>query len=280
MKKQIYDVTVNTRSNRVDDPPAPPDEEALRKMQMEADAARAEAARVKRELEDIKRQLPNEEQRARWADLEAQAAKAEEERLKKAGEFDGWRTQITEKHSKELEAERQLRENAAAKAAEIERDLQQTLISQQFAQASDLFGPTGKTVFMPEVAQPYFARFVEVVTEASAHGGAPQRRVVVRDHHGAIILDTKTGQPAPFAKAMSELIESHPQKAHLLRGSGKVGANNSGGAHGGQDLDLARLKAADFNDPKVREAVKAQQSNAGGLQVGSAFERMQPKKRG
>lgn len=251
-----------------------PEEQALAQARMDADAARSAEARLKKELEDIKRQLPNEEQRARWATLEEQAAKAEEDRLKKAGEFDGWRTQITDKHAKEMEAERQMRENAAAQAKTIEADLQQTLIGQEFAKASDLFGPSGKTVLLPEVAQSYFARNVEVETVPSPHGGAPSRRVVVRDHHGAVIVDPKTGQPMPFAKAMGELVEAHPQKIHLLRGSGKSGSNSPGGAHGGQDTDLTRLKAKDFEDPKVREAVKAQQSAAGGLQFGTAFDRL------
>lgn len=280
MKKHMYTFDILARDNRVDDPPPPgvQDEEAIRQARMEADAAKAEAARMRRELEETKKNLPNDEQRARWAELEAQAAKAEEERLKKAGEFDGWRTQIADKHAKELEAERQLAANAAAKAKEIESNLCDTLIGQEFAKASDLFGPTGKTVLLPEVAQSYFKNNVEVELVPSPHGGAPSRRVVVRDHHGAILVDPKTGQPYSFPKAMSELIDSHPQKAHLLRGSGKVGSNSTGGAHGGQDLDLTRLKASDFNDPKVREALRERAANAGGLQMGPAFDRIKQQK--
>jgi hypothetical protein len=272
-----YRFTITARDNRVDppvDPPPAADDEAIKQAKFEADAAKAEAARIKRELEELKKHLPNDDQRARWAELEAMAAKAEEDRLKKSGEFDAWRQQINDTHSKALDAERQMRENASAQAKAIETDLQNTLIGQEFARTSDLFGPTGKTVLLPEVAQSYFARNVEVEVVPHPAGGAPSRRVVVRDHHGAIILDAKNGQPMSFGLAMAQLIDSHPQKAHLLRGSGKVGSNSTGGAHGTGDIDLSRLKASDFADPKVREAVKERQAAAGGLQIGPAFDRI------
>lgn len=266
-----------------DDPPVitppPADEEAIAKARMDADVARAEAARVKRELDEIKKSLPSEEQRARWAEMEAQHQKLEEEKAKAAGNFDAWRQSIVDKHAKDLEAERQMRENAAAQAAATERALQDTLIGQEFAKASDLFGPSGKTVLLPEVAQSYFANNVTVETSTSP-AGATIRRVVVKDHHGATVIDPKSGSPMPFAQAMAQLIDSHPQKAHLLRGSGKSGSNSPGGAHGGQDLNLARLKAGDFANPEVREAVRQQQSGAGGLQFGTAFDRINKQKRG
>lgn len=277
-ERRRWVVELGVRSNRVDpdptQPPPAPDEEVVRQLRMDADAARAESARVKRELDDIKRQLPTEEQRARWAELEAQHQKAEEDRLKKEGDFTAWRQQTVEKHEKEIAAERSLRENAAAQAASIERDLNTTLVAQQFASAIELFGPTGKTVMPPDVAQAYFARNVEVEVVPAPNGGPANRRVVVRDNNGAIILDTKTGHPQSFAKAMAELIDSHPQKLYLLRGSGKVGSNSTGGAHGGGDIDLNRLKSTDFKDPKVRDAVRQQQNTSGGLQIGPGFDRL------
>lgn len=278
MKTPRYEFTIHSTHYRVDDPPQPPppDDDVIRQARIDADAAKAEAARLKREMDEIRKAVPSEEQRARWAELEERDRKAEEEKAKAAGNFDEWRRQINEKHAKDMDAERQMRENAAAQAAAIERDLQNTLVGQEFAKASDLFGPTGKTVLLPEVAQSYFASNVEVEVVAAANGGPSGRRVVVKDHHGAVILDPKNGKPMPFAAAMAQLIDTHPQKAHLLRGSGKVGSNTTGGAHGGQDLDLSRLKAGDFADPAVRAAVRANQANAGGLQMGPAFDRMKP----
>ncbi len=254
--------------------PTAVDDEAIRQARMDADAARAEALRVKKELDEAKKLIPSDDARARYAQLEEQAQRAEEERLKKEGDFTAWRTQIAEKHDKALAELREQKENASAQAQAIEKDLQATLIGQEFAKASDLFGPTGKTILPPDVAQDHFARHVVVETAASPNGGAPARRVVVKDYHGAVIVDPKSGQPMPFGKAMAELIESHPQKNQLLRGSNKSGSNSPGGAHGGQDTDLSRLKAEDFQDPKVRAAVKARQNAAGGLQFGTAFDRL------
>ncbi len=188
------DYVITQRYHRVDpDPPAPTaDDEVVRQARIDADAARAEAARVKKELEDIRKQLPSEEQRTRWAELEAHQQKLEEEKAKAAGNFDEWRRQINEKHAKDLEAERQMRENAAAQAATIEKALQDTLVGQEFAKASDLFGPLGKTVLLPEVAQSYFAGNVQVEVVTSPNG-APNRRVIVKDHHGRGQLFRKQG---------------------------------------------------------------------------------------
>lgn len=259
---------------------APPDHtEALDRMKYEADTAKAEAARVKKELDEIKKQLPSEEQRARYAELEQQAQSAAEEAAKKKGDFDAWRQQILDKHAKDLDAERQMALNASAKQSATEAELNETLIGREFADASDLFGPTGKTVLMPAVAQAYFAPYVSVEIVASANGGPARRRVVVKDIHGAVIVDTKSGQPLVFAKAMAELVDMLPQKEHMLRGSGRVGSNSPGGINGvdGQ-LDTSRLKSKDFSDPKVREAVRNQMANSGGLQMGPAFDRMKKSK--
>jgi hypothetical protein len=257
------------------DPPPPPPEDAIAAARAEAEVARANAARLQRDLEEARRAQPTDEQRARWAQLEADAARAEEERMRRAGEFDNLRTQLTERHGRELEAERTLRANAEALRQRTESELRETLIGLEFRGATDLFGPTGKTVLLPEVAQSYFSSHVEVETIPAAGGLPERRRVVVKDKHGQVIVDPKNGQPMPFAKAMLEVIEGHPQKDHLLRGSGKVGAGSSGGANGaGDGVDLTSLTTEQFQDPKIRDAVRASQSRAGGLQVGPAFDRI------
>lgn len=261
-------------------PPVADNTEALDRMRYEADTAKAEAARVKKQLEEIQKQLPSEEQRVKWAELEAEAALAEEERAKKKGDFDQLREQLNAKHQKEIDAVNQMKENIAAKQTATETELNDTLVGREFADASDLFGPAGKTVWFPAVAQAYFKNNVEVEIVAGTNGAPSRRRVVVKDLHGTIIIDPKTGQPMLFAKAMADLIDAHPQKNQILRGSGKVGANSPGGVTDvdGQ-LDTSRLKAKDFADPKVREAVRSQSANAGGLQNGPAFDRMKQQTR-
>ena len=260
------------------DPPPSPDD-AIARAKFEADTARAEAARIKRELDEIKKGLPTDEQRARWAELEAAHLAADEANKRKAGEWDALRQQMADRHAKEIEAERSLRENASAQSRQLDKELCDTLVGLEFRGATALFGPAAKTVMLPEVAQAYFAHHVEVETVAGVNGGPAKRRVVVKDKHGQIIVDSKTGQPMPFAKAMEEVIDAHPQREHLLRGSGKVGANSSGGGGGPLDgLDITKLRPDQFQDPKVREALREQQSKAGGLQVGPAFDRMRARK--
>lgn len=287
----IDGITVGVRGHNVDparhpanDPPSPPapnpnpDDDPVRQARYEAEQARAEAARLKKELEEMKGRLPTDEERAKLKELETAAARAEEERLKKAGEFDNWRRQIEDKHAKELEAEREMARNADGARKQVDQELDDTLIGREFADASELFGPSGRTVLMPDIAQSYFARHVSVETVANVNGPGHKRRVIVKDANGTVILDPKTGKPAEFGKAMSELIDAHPRKDQMLRNSGKVGAGSPGGAHGNGGLDLNNLKAKDFQNPAVRDAVREKQTVAGGLQMGPAFDRMRQKK--
>jgi hypothetical protein len=271
---RIGRVMYNTGGNPNDPPPPPPTDEEIQRAKYEADAAKAEAAKIKQQLDEIKKSLPSDEQRARWAELEQQAAQAEQQRLEKAGEFEKLRDQMNERHQRELEAQRQLTQNESARREQLEREIEDALIGQEFAQATDLFGPSGKTVWFPEVAQAFFRGHVAVESVTPPGGGSARRRVVVKDRHGATIMDPKSGSPMPFAKAMDELIDSHPQKQQILRGSGKVGANSPGGLGGGSgEMDLSRLTSRDFQDPKIREAVRSKMSTAGGLQIGPAFDR-------
>lgn len=243
--------------------------EATKKLAFERDQERAKAAKLAKELDEIRKALPTDEQKARWAELEKTAETAEEERKRKAGEFDGWRQQIAEKHTKDLALREARIAEAEGKASKIEADLQGTLIGLAFAGAADLFGPSGKTVLMPDVAKAYFAQHVAIDTDPQTG----KRSIVVKDAHGTVLVDPKTGAPLEFGRAMKELIDAHPDKDHLLRGSGKSGSGSPGGTHGTGTVDLSRLSVKDFADPKIREAVKRQHAGSGGLQIGPAFDR-------
>lgn len=245
-------------------------DDAVKRTAFERDSAKAEAAKLKRELDEIRRALPSDEQKQRWAELEKQAETAEEERKRKAGEFDSWRQQVSTKYETQIEAVKKQTQAEAERAAGIEKELHDTLKGLSFSSASDLFGPNGKTVLMPAVAQAYFASHVEVVKDEATNA----RRVVVKDAHGSVLVDPKTGAPMEFARAMKELIDAHPDKDHLLRGSGKVGSGSPGGTQGGAGaLDLTRLKPADFKNPQVAAALRLRHAQAGGLQIGSNFDR-------
>ena len=258
--------------NPVENPQASGDD-AMKKLAFERDSAAAAAAKAKRELEDLRKGMPTDEQRARWADLEKQSESAEEERKRKAGEFDGWRTQITTRHDEIVKAKDRAIEEERQKTASVEKGWNDTLIGLSFAGATDLFGPSGQTVLLPGFAQAAFASHVQVVVD-----DAGNRSVVVNDGKGAPLIDPKTGAPLPFAKAMKELIESHPQKDDLLRHSGKVGSGSLGGTNTGSGgIDLTRLRPSDFRDPKVAQALRDRHANAGGMQIGTHFDTVRAK---
>lgn len=219
-----------------------------------------EIRKVSRERDDYRKRVKDldgfdpEEYRT----LKQQAEKAEEERAKKAGEFEKLQQQLVQKHQTELVAEKQAREAA-------ETRLRQTIIGRAFADALDLFGPNGKTKYIPSEAEAIFGKQVRVQDDGV---------LVVLDSDGDVILDGKTGKPAAFAAAMDEYINSLPDKQFRLRGSGKTGSGSSGGAtHGSETTDLSRLRTSDFRDPKIRQAVKDRQAAAGGLQIGPAWDR-------
>jgi hypothetical protein len=290
MKNEVVYVEYVVRADRVDppvDPPAtptpppqpPPVDDATAQARYMADQAKAEAERLKRELAEIKALVPSEDERAEIAALRSKAKADEEARMKKEGEFDLWRAQINEKHEKDLAEQREREAREKARAEAIEKELNDKLIGLEFANATEWFGPNGKTVYIPEVAQSYFARNVSVEVQRDTTGNVTGRAVVVKDNRGTVIVDAKTGKAASFANAIGELIESHPQKAYMLKGSGKVGSGSAGGGNGTDTIDLSRLRPADFNDPAIREKVKQQQNVAGGLQIGPGFDRLNSQRR-
>ena len=285
-KKHVWTYTVTSRNGHPDDPPPLPApvvtpapasgdsaQEALARAQFELDAARAEAARLRREADTLRTQMPSDAQLARLADLERQAQEAEEARRRKEADFDAWRVQIEQNHQRQLEAVRQETETERQRADQRERELNDTHIELAFKGATEWFGATGKTVMLPDMARSYFSPYVEVHVEDV--GGKPRRTVVVKDYNGAVIVDTKSGRPAPFDVAIGQLIELHPHKASLMRGSGKVGSGSSGGAGGVDDINLGRLRPGDFNNPDVRDRVRQQLRAPGGISVGPAFDRME-----
>jgi hypothetical protein len=280
-RKSTTDIRYGAMMARVDppaDPPQPPPQDPPQDpaaaAKYLADAARAESEKLMKELEKLKQQLPTEEQRAHWAQLEQDKAKDDEDKLQKAGQFEQWREQINKRHQTEIDAERQQAANARAMAEQIESELNEKLVGLEFAGANEWFGIDGKTVLLPDIAQKYFAGNVSVDVARDANGRVTSRTVIVRNNSGAVIVDPKTGKPASFSDAIGELINAHPSRSRLLRGSGKVGSGSAGGGNGADSVDLTRLRASDFNDPAVRERVRQSQNAAGGLQIGPGFDRM------
>lgn len=209
-------------------------------------AAKNEAAELKKQLDAMKGVDPEE-----YRTLKQQAEQAEQDRAKKAGEFEKLQQQLVQKHQTELTAEQQKREQA-------EQRLQRTIIGRAFADAVDLFGPSGKTIYLPADAERIFGDRVKILDDGT---------VAVTDAAGDVLIDGKTGKPLPFAAAMSEYIDGLPDKQYRLRGSGKTGSGSSGGMTGGRDaIDLSNLTPQQRRDPKVLELLK-QRRPVGGMVV-------------
>lgn len=221
--------------------------------------ARDDAKRALREAQEAGRFL-SDEQVERYKALETAAAQAEEERKRKAGEFDGWRADILKKHEEALTAEQ-------TRAKQAQERLHGVLKDHAFASASEWFGGSeAKTILTPAIAASFLGRYV-VVEE---HEGV--ERVVVKNPQGHVIVDPKTGAPAPFTQAVGELIGMLPDKASILRGSGKTGSGNSGGGNGNQSvIDFRNLTADQRRDPKVLAALRASLPK-GGVVMGEAYE--------
>lgn len=239
-------------------------EKEIKDAQFARDQAIAEADKLKKQITALEGKVLSDADKQRFDKLVKDAETAEEARKRKEGEFDTLRTQLVEKHATETAALTQRAEAA-------EKRFRDTLIGREFAGATSLFGTAeSQTVLTHDIAESYFKQYVDV----DEHG-----TVVVKNTQGNVILDAKTGKPAPFAAALGELIGSLPNKDNILRGSGKAGSGSSGGTDtsGKGGIDTRNLKSNDFSKPEVQKAVKEEHAAAGGMVVGAAFQKMAAK---
>lgn len=210
------------------------------------------------------------EQKQRLADLEKSAAEAEEEKKRKAGEFDSWRKDVTTKHADELKK----------RDAELEttrREIATEKIEAAFGSATDYFGggEHSKTILTPRLAVRTFSEYVTYEEfDFGEEDGGKRKVLIVRDAKNKIIRG-EGGHPATFLEALPKLLDSHPDKDHILRGSGKAGSGARGGAGGGKEgtVDFSHLTPAQMRDPKIIEEAKRRTARAGGIVSGEAWER-------
>lgn len=229
----------------------------------QAEAKKAFDARqkAKAEADDLRKQLearqgidPDEYKR-----LKESAEQAEQERARKAGEFDKLKDQLVTRYQADIEARDK-------KLAEADKRLRDMLVGRAFAEATELFGPSGKTIYVPRAAERIFSEYVRVQDDGS---------LAVVDANGDIILDPRTARPKPFAEAMGKLIESLPDKDYHLRGSATTGSGSSGGVNTSQKPgDEVALTKRLLQNPKDKDAydkLKAlQKAKGGNITFGSA----------
>lgn len=234
----------------------------------EAEAKKAFDARqrAKAEADDARAKLakydgvdPDE-----YRTLKTEAEKAEEERAKKAGEFETLKKQLTDKHQTELS-------DRDSKITTLSEKFQKTVVRAEFGSVPQLFGGHGdsKTVLDVDMAIAYLGRYVQVEDDEKDPRGY---RIVVKNTSGETIVDGK-GNPAPFAEALSELIQSLPNRERILRGSGKTGSGATGEVplNAGGQIDMTKLTPEQRRDPRVLKALKEQRRGGGGMVMGRAF---------
>lgn len=232
----------------------------------EAEAKKAFAARdaERKRAKDLEGKTLSDEQAQRFKELEEREAKAEEEKKRKAGEFDSWRTQIADKHAKELQ-------ERDSKLGTLTERFKSTIVRAEFGAATDLFGAhdAARTILDVDLGMAALGKYVEVEDADEDPRGY---RIVVKNPGGQRILG-RDGNPAPFAEAMAELITMLPNKDRILRGSGKAGSGSHGGGTGNREqIDLRNLTPEQRRDPKVLAALRASLP-AGGVVMGEAYNR-------
>lgn len=235
------------------------------------DAAKAEAKRLADEG-----LVMTPDQKERLTQLEKAAADAEEARKRKEGEFESWRKDITSKHQTELT-------KATERATALEREIASDKIAAAFGAATDYFGggEKSKTILTPSIARNALGEFISYEEyDFGEDGGGKRKAIVVRDPKGKIIRGDD-GHPAAFTDAIGKLLEAHPEKDHILRGSGKAGSGARGGGEGrrGDPIDYSNLTAEQMQDPKIRDEAKRRTASAGGIVHGEAWDRLPAAKR-
>lgn len=227
------------------------------------DAAKKRAKELESRLKELENRVMTDEQIREHQELL-------EERAKRTGDVnkvnEQWQTRFAQQNEAHTKA---IAERDERVAKEISKRHAKA-VKAEFASATDWFGGHENTKAVLDVAMAIDVLGKYVSVEDNDDG---EEFIAVKDPRGRVILGPD-GNPAPFTVAIGELINALPNKDRILRGSGKAGSGNAGGANGGHgDRNLNRLTPADFNDPKVRAAIKDQQAAAGGLVFGSAWDR-------
>jgi hypothetical protein len=246
-----------------------PEQKALKDAEYARDTATANAAKLQKELEDVRKQLPSKEQQDEWAALKASAAQAEEDRKKKAGEWEALRSDLQKKHEGELSTR-------DGKVSQLTTFVTESLIANAFAGAYDektpwFGGDDAKTVLSADLAAAAFRPYIEVQT--IEQDGKLSFSIGVKHPETGRIITDREGKPAKFAVAIGEHIAARSDKDRILRGSGKTGSGSSGGSTGDPTkVDLHNLTPEQRRDPAVLQAIKDSLPK-GGVVMGEAYDR-------
>ena len=134
------------------------------------------------------------------------------------------------------------------------------LVSNKFAQSKFFNGKDSITVLPADIAEDHFGKHFKVEED----GGTMVLRAYYDAGHTDLIRSkTNPGEPATFDEAIGFIIDKHPRKEGLLRGSAG-GSGGGGGNGGGGDNDQSEVKklekqlkaAQDAKDVQAMVAIK------------------------
>lgn len=230
----------------------------------EAQTAFTDRDKVKEQLRALEGRTLTDAEKQQYDDLKKKQKQIEEDAAKAAGKWDELKQSMEQTHQADLQKANDAAAAATALAhAAIKRSL--------FGGAVDLFGghADARTILDVPLALDTLGRYVTVEADPKAADGY---KVVVTGPDGRVV-EGANRSPLPFADAITKVIEGLPNKDRIFRGGGKAGSGSPGaGGGGGSTIDVGNLKAADFQRPEVRQAVRERQNAGSRIVQGRAFD--------
>jgi len=167
--------------------------------------------------------------------------KEEVERIKHETE-EAWRIKFEENKNSFSQTVKTLQE----KHDMLEKDIQSSLLSNQFATSPHFSGKEPTTTLIPDIAEAYFGKYFKVEQDDSG-----KRRAVAYLEGNKIYSKSRPGDAADFDEAMSAIIENYPMKDAILQQSTGSGARGSGGTFRGGVIDRKDTSAFNSNIDKI-----------------------------
>lgn len=200
----------------------------------------SESIQRKEKIQDLEKQLKNYEgiddpQKAK--DALEKVQNLENKDLIDAGKAEEMKQQIKDQYENKISEKDQA-------LSERDQQIHNLVVSNAFASSQVV---NEKTILPPDVAEAYFGKHFKV----------ENGQAVAYDQNGnPIYSKDKPGEPASFDEALDHLVENHPQRDRLLKGSpGGSGSGPGGGSGGGKKISRSQFDSmeADQAHQFVRE---------------------------
>lgn len=194
----------------------------------------ADAMNRRKELEALKKTLPQDFDPDEWTRLREDAAKRAEEDLARKGEWDSLKRQMEERHQAEIAKLTKERDEAIS---ETERYLLDEAATREIASADGI----------PEILLPYIKTRTRVVKD----GG--KRHVIVLDGDGNPMIGDAKGTPMTLAQFVADL-KKHETFGATFKAARSGGGGSQQGSSGGGAQRV--ITDADFQALSPEERLK------------------------